>query len=276
MFDVIKDLNAEIVILDTFLSQKGDQFYMNLATNVEVVKSGNKSDFRTYILNSVNPKMRSYYGNASLDNETRLKAAYYLLFNALLEYLHRKDYGFSDKDLSFLSNNLNLSDSEQKIKERFIEEEKIAHAKDLSSALEFSMSAFASYKAAIGEGLISPKHIESIKMLMGKEFMENVDGGESGETTSSSTKNISGCYIATCVYGSYDCPEVWSLRRYRDYYLKERLFGRMFIRVYYFISPKLVKLFGKTKWFNRIFKKYLDKKINKLRDAGYESTPYLD
>ncbi len=25
-----------------------------------------------------------------------------------------------------------------------------------------------------------------------------------------------GCYIATCVYGSYDCPEVWTLRRFRD------------------------------------------------------------
>lgn len=26
-----------------------------------------------------------------------------------------------------------------------------------------------------------------------------------------------GCYVATCVYGSYDCPEVWTLRRFRDY-----------------------------------------------------------
>ena len=25
-----------------------------------------------------------------------------------------------------------------------------------------------------------------------------------------------GCYVATAVYGSYDCPEVWTLRRYRD------------------------------------------------------------
>ena len=26
----------------------------------------------------------------------------------------------------------------------------------------------------------------------------------------------SGCYIATCVYGSYDCPQVQTLRRFRD------------------------------------------------------------
>ncbi len=31
----------------------------------------------------------------------------------------------------------------------------------------------------------------------------------------------SGCYIATAVYGSYDCPEVWVLRRYRDYKLSK-------------------------------------------------------
>lgn len=40
------------------------------------------------------------------------------------------------------------------------------------------------------------------------------------------------CYIATAVYGSYDCPEVWVLRRYRDYYLKNSSSGRLFIRLY--------------------------------------------
>ncbi len=34
-------------------------------------------------------------------------------------------------------------------------------------------------------------------------------------------KNNKGCYIATCVYGSYDCPQVWTLRRFRDYTLDE-------------------------------------------------------
>lgn len=39
-----------------------------------------------------------------------------------------------------------------------------------------------------------------------------------------------GCYIATAVYGSYDCPEVWTLRRFRDNFLAENWLGRMFIR----------------------------------------------
>ena len=39
-----------------------------------------------------------------------------------------------------------------------------------------------------------------------------------------------GCYIATCAYGSYDCPEVWTLRRFRDNTLAKNIFGRAFIK----------------------------------------------
>ena len=53
-----------------------------------------------------------------------------------------------------------------------------------------------------------------------------------------------GCYIATSVYGSYDCPEVWALRRFRDDTLEKTFLGRGFITLYYSISPTLVKIFG--------------------------------
>ena len=63
-----------------------------------------------------------------------------------------------------------------------------------------------------------------------------------------------GCYVATCVYGSYDCPEVWTLRRYRDFTLDETWYGRVFIKVYYAISPIFVKYFGDTSYFECILK----------------------
>lgn len=85
-----------------------------------------------------------------------------------------------------------------------------------------------------------------------------------------------GCYVATCVYGSYDCPEVWTLRRYRDYSLANSLLGRMFIKIYYFTSPTIVKLFGNTKLFKNIVKKKLDKMVKKLNADGYCNTPYDD
>ena len=85
-----------------------------------------------------------------------------------------------------------------------------------------------------------------------------------------------GCYVATCVYGSYDCPEVWTLRRYRDKTLGTTWYGRAFIRVYYAISPTLVKWFGKTKWFKKMWKGKLDRMVKKLHDEGVENSPYQD
>ncbi|MBD5445534.1 MAG: leucine-rich repeat domain-containing protein [Lachnospiraceae bacterium] len=85
-----------------------------------------------------------------------------------------------------------------------------------------------------------------------------------------------GCYIATCVYGSYDCPQVWTLRRFRDYTLDETWHGRLFIKCYYAISPTLVKWFGKTKWFKRFWKSRLDKMVANLNSKGIEDINYKD
>ncbi len=84
------------------------------------------------------------------------------------------------------------------------------------------------------------------------------------------------CYVATAVYGSYDCPEVWTLRRFRDNTLAETWYGRAFVRTYYAISPTLVKWFGETKWFKKIWRATLNRMVKKLNSKGFESTPYED
>lgn len=89
-------------------------------------------------------------------------------------------------------------------------------------------------------------------------------------------KESGGCYVATAVYGSYDCPQVWTLRRFRDYTLAETWYGRAFIYTYYAISPTLVKWFGKTKWFKNLWKPTLDRMVEKLNTNGVEDTPYND
>lgn len=83
-----------------------------------------------------------------------------------------------------------------------------------------------------------------------------------------------GCYVATAVYGSYDCPEVWTLRRYRDYELAETWHGRLFIKAYYAISPTIVKWFGDTAWFKKMWKGKLDRMVSNLQQKGFENTPY--
>lgn len=84
------------------------------------------------------------------------------------------------------------------------------------------------------------------------------------------------CYIATCVYGSYDCPQVWTLRRFRDYTLDKIWYGRLFIKCYYAISPTFVKWFGNTKWFRRFWKSKLDKIVTDLNNNGVKDTYYND
>ena len=85
-----------------------------------------------------------------------------------------------------------------------------------------------------------------------------------------------GCYVATAVYGSYDCPEVWTLRRFRDRILGKTWYGRLFIRLYYAVSPTAVKLFGNSALFQRFFRGILDRMVFNLQAEGFASTPYSD
>lgn len=121
---------------------------------------------------------------------------------------------------------------------------------------------------------ITGADLKTAKDFVDELAIKNGYGGNSTANTSSSQSG--GCYIATSIYGSYDCPQVWTLRRYRDERLATTWQGRLFIHVYYAISPTIVKWFGKTKWFIRIWKDILDKKVTLLQSEGLASTPYID
>ena len=84
------------------------------------------------------------------------------------------------------------------------------------------------------------------------------------------------CVVATAVYGSYDCPQVWTLRRYRDDILAKTWYGRTFIHTYYAIGPTIVKWFGDTDWFKNMWKPKLDRMVCNLNAEGVEDTPYED
>ncbi len=85
-----------------------------------------------------------------------------------------------------------------------------------------------------------------------------------------------GCYIATAVYGTYNCPQLWIFRRFRDDYLAKHIWGRLFIKIYYATSPSLVKIIGDKKCFSLLGKKYLDRLATRLYEKGYTNTPYKD
>lgn len=78
------------------------------------------------------------------------------------------------------------------------------------------------------------------------------------------TSNSGGCYIATAVYGSYEAPQVLTLRRYRDQTLQKTWFGRLFIRVYYALSPALARRLRNAKALSTWVRKRLDFIVAKL------------
>ncbi|GHU96215.1 hypothetical protein FACS189479_09900 [Spirochaetia bacterium] len=137
----------------------------------------------------------------------------------------------------------------------------------------FDLCSYKLYVKMPGDVLFSSTR--DFAMLEGIAYWYNYYGKKAGNY-SSSGGSPGGCYVATAVYGSYDCPQVWTLRRYRDFTLAESLFGRTFIRIYYAVSPKLVKWFGEKKWFSYFWRNILDRKIENLRKRGITDTPYVD
>jgi len=126
--------------------------------------------------------------------------------------------------------------------------------------------------------IVSAK-VDHVDVTYEDDSMERYTASELTDENAANSSNSSssgGCYVATCVYGSYDCPQVWTLRRYRDDTLGSTWYGRLFIRTYYAISPTLVKWFGKTNWFKKLWKGKLDRMVAKLQNNGVEDTPYED
>ena len=105
---------------------------------------------------------------------------------------------------------------------------------------------------------------------------QSIQNEPSRAQSTSKSSSSGGCYIATAVYGSYDCPEVWVLRRYRDNRLQRNALGRLFVKVYYAVSPTLVKWFGKKAWFTSLWRAFLDNKVSSLKRDGYSDERYND
>lgn len=117
--------------------------------------------------------------------------------------------------------------------------------------------------------------LQSLPVDRVRHFSREVMDEKPAGTSMSVTKK-SGCYIATCVYGAYDCPQVWVLRRYRDTVLLSTWAGRIFVKTYYAFSPIVVKLLGEQRWFIGICVKLLNRFVQSLKENGFQDTPYSD
>lgn len=65
------------------------------------------------------------------------------------------------------------------------------------------------------------------------------------------------CYIATCIYGA-DATETKLLRNWRDDFLLKSILGKIFIGVYYKVSPFIVRKLGNNCLFRLCSKFIID------------------
>ena len=281
MFDLSKDFGAEIVNFKQYLSGLSSDLYLRVTVDIEGLRNLKDENFEHHIFTNVNPSIKAYLMEGGLSLQTKFEVANYMMFSAVYDFITRPTHKFDKDDLIEFSKYFNEDNARETLSNYFLnkykEEQKEFYDKeviDFIPIFKFASGIYSQYKAAKADITISDNHMTRFKMCIGKEFMNTCYGKEN--VASSETKSSGGCYIATCVYKSYDCPEVWCLRRYRDQYLKKHSYGRLFIKLYYATSPKIVKHFGNKKWFNNLFRPYLDKKVDKLKKKGYELTPYID
>jgi hypothetical protein len=103
-------------------------------------------------------------------------------------------------------------------------------------------------------GLIGLSVLASNASSEGSNQSSDQSSDSNSDSGSDASSDGSGCYIATMVYGSYEAPEVWVLRRFRDNVLSRSRGGRWFIQWYYSWSPQFVAKYSKYTWVHRAAK----------------------
>jgi hypothetical protein len=97
----------------------------------------------------------------------------------------------------------------------------------------------------------------------GRNIAESIEFLESWNPNASQPS--SGCYVATMVYGSANCPEVVALRHFRDKVLCRTKIGRHFINLYYKYSPGFVEEFRDSPLINKAIRVCLNIFLKILR-----------
>ena len=213
----------------------------------------------------------------SLDKSIPFKVeiSYFAVFS-VLETLFEK-YGIDDEDVGIMQSMINKTIDAYKLNNYLVNKygkKEVPNKLVLFShrggrVTTMSIVLVSGYESAMKNEL--NEGILDVLIMLLKDLPETV---YSYQTQQNQQKN--GCYIATCVYGSYNCPEVWVLRRYRDMKLRQTYFGRLFIKIYYSLSPSVVRTFGKNKFIKKYWKHKLDRLVEKCRSNGMADTPYYD
>jgi hypothetical protein len=115
------------------------------------------------------------------------------------------------------------------------------------------------------EGELRGVHAEHVLARL-KEHVS----GKKAQPTAGSPNQQSGCFVATAVYGNYQCAEVRMFRQYRDEVLSRSLIGRAMIRLYYNVGPHLAALISTHPIRKKVCRHVLDRVLSHMRRIGIE------
>lgn len=245
------------------------------------VKVDNSAFVEKYLANARRAKQKEdweevekYYNMVEQNAPENIEAVFYSSYAKARSSLQSDDYFKQKASFEVLGNSISIIDDYFAKSNSTSQIELIKQmSEDLMTILNLSFGIHSDFMKPLLKN-VNEKFIESLEHIINNNPEIAADLMPCLDLHKSKVKK--GCYIATAVYGSYDCPQVWTLRRFRDHTLAETWYGRVFIHIYYAISPTIVKWFGHTEWFKKIWKDKLDRMVAKLNASGIESTPYED
>jgi tetratricopeptide (TPR) repeat protein len=92
------------------------------------------------------------------------------------------------------------------------------------------------------------------------EILGYIESSKKGMTNPVSSP----CFIATEVYGE-SSYQVSILKKWRDEYLLNKILGRVFVKIYYFFSRKLICIIHNNKSLRKFFRIFIDILIKLIR-----------
>ena len=132
------------------------------------------------------------------------------------------------------------------IQELSPEESKAVREDAIRAAIELEVQQRKQEIEYVGGKKVVEDHVEAWQMLdQGKKMTRHTVTTETEMGAGKmriESKSGAQCFVATAAYGDATHPDVIFLRCYRDQVLATSPIGRLFIRVYWFVGPKLASM----------------------------------
>jgi len=106
-----------------------------------------------------------------------------------------------------------------------------------------------------GSENLAKENFERAIELVGEDSQLGIDCTNQISKDENKVSNKKGCFIATAVYGSPYATEVEILKEFRDNWLLKNSFGKIFVKIYYSVSPGIARKISRNESLKNLTKK---------------------